>query len=119
MFVAANAPTEETPEGQKAKYMVALNSTVASVPAQKYLFVLPDANAKKGKRGKRNGEAGSKVLGTYGRDLLKVNNKISLRFAGNSKLDYMSTLFCTPKMLCPTRSKTPTAERDRHVWAIF
>ena len=32
-FVVTNAPTEEAPEGQKAQYMAALNSTVASVLA--------------------------------------------------------------------------------------
>ena len=31
-FVVAYAPTEEAQEGQKAKYMAALNCTVASVP---------------------------------------------------------------------------------------
>ena len=34
-FVVAYASTEEAPKGQKAKYMAALNSTVASVPARK------------------------------------------------------------------------------------
>ena len=34
-FVVAYAATEEAPEGQKAKYMAALNCTVAPVPAQK------------------------------------------------------------------------------------
>ena len=33
-FVVAYAPTEEAPEGQKAKYMAALNCAVASVPAR-------------------------------------------------------------------------------------
>ena len=33
-FVVAYAPTEEAPEDQKAKYMAALNSTVASVSAR-------------------------------------------------------------------------------------
>ena len=33
-FVAAYAPTEEAPKGQKAKYVAALNCTVASVPAR-------------------------------------------------------------------------------------
>ena len=37
-FVVAYAPTEEAPEGQKAKYMAALNCTVASVPAREYRF---------------------------------------------------------------------------------
>ena len=48
-FVVAYASTEEAPEGQKAKYMAALNCTVASVPARKYVFVLTDANARTGK----------------------------------------------------------------------
>ena len=33
-FVVAYAPTEEAPERQKAKYMAALNNTVATVPAR-------------------------------------------------------------------------------------
>ena len=33
-FVVAYVQTEEAPEGQKAKYMTALNCTVASVPAR-------------------------------------------------------------------------------------
>ena len=50
--MVAYAPTEEAPEGQKAKYMAALNCTVASVPAREYAFVLTDdANARTGKRG--------------------------------------------------------------------
>ena len=32
-FVVAYDPTEEVLEGQKAKYMAAINSTVASMPA--------------------------------------------------------------------------------------
>ena len=38
-FVVDYAPTEEAPEGQKATYMAALNSIVASVPARAYVFV--------------------------------------------------------------------------------
>ena len=38
-FMVAYAPTEEAPERQKAKYMAALNCTVASVPAREYVFV--------------------------------------------------------------------------------
>ena len=43
MFFVVNhniAPTEEASEGQKAKNIAALNSTVASVPAREYVFVL-------------------------------------------------------------------------------
>ncbi|CAN0455295.1 unnamed protein product, partial [Ascophyllum nodosum] len=46
--VVAYAPTKEAPEGPKAEYIAALNSTVASVPAREYVFVLTDANAEKG-----------------------------------------------------------------------
>ena len=49
-FVVAYAPTEAAPEGQKAKYMAALNCTVASVPTRECVFVLTDANARTGKR---------------------------------------------------------------------
>ena len=47
--MVAYAPTEEIPEGQKAKNMAALHSTVASVPAREYVFVLTDANAGQGR----------------------------------------------------------------------
>ena len=74
-FVVAYAPTEEAPEGQKAKYMTALNCTVASLLAREYVFVLTDANARTGKRGEGGGEADSKVLGAYGRDESSENGK--------------------------------------------
>ena len=64
------APTKEAPEGQKAKYMAALNCTVASVLAREYVFVLADAEARTGKIGEGGGETGSKGLGAYGRDKL-------------------------------------------------
>ena len=66
-FVVAYAPTEEAPKGQNTKYMAALNCTIASVPAQEYVFVFTDANARTRKRGEGRGEAASKVLGAYGR----------------------------------------------------
>ena len=82
--MAAYAPTEEAPEGQKAKYMAALNCTVVSVPAREYVFVLTNANARTGKRDEGGGEADSKVLGAYGRD---KNGKLLLGFAeDNSSL---------------------------------
>ena len=96
-FVVAYAPTEETPEGQKAKYMAALNCTVASLPAREYVFVLTDANARIGKRGEGGGEADSKVLGAYGRDKFNENGKLLLGFAEDNKLALLNTLFCTPK----------------------
>ena len=44
--MVAYAPTEEAPEVQKARYMAALNCTVASVPARECVFVLTDTNDK-------------------------------------------------------------------------
>ena len=96
-FVVAYAPTEEAPEGQKAKYMAALNCTVASVPAQEQVFVLTDANARTGKRGEGGGETDSKVFGAYGRDMLNENGKLLLGFTEDNKLALLNTLFCTPK----------------------
>ena len=96
-FVVAYAPTEEAPEGQKAKYMAALNSTVASVPAREYVFVSTDANVRTGKRDEGGGEVDSKVLGAYGRDVLNENGKLLLDFTENNKLALLNTLFFTPK----------------------
>ena len=96
-FVAAYASTGKAPEGQKAKYMAALNCTVASVPARKYVFVLTDANARTGKRGEGGGETDSKVLGAHGRDKLNENGKLLLGFAEDNKLALLNTFFCTPK----------------------
>ena len=96
--MVAYAPTEEAPEGQKAKYMAAaLNCTVASVRAPECVFVLTDANARTGKRGEDGGEADSKVLGTHGRNMLNENGKLLLGFAEDNKLTLLNTLFCTPK----------------------
>ena len=90
-FVVACAPTEEAPEGDKAKYMAALNCTVASVPAREYVFVLTDANARTGKRGEGRGETDSKVLGAYGRVKLNENGKLLLGFAEDNKLALLNT----------------------------
>ena len=96
-FVVAYAPTEDADEGENAKYMSALNRTVAPVPAREHVFVLTDANARTGKRGEGGGETNSKVLGAYGGDVLNENGKLLLRFAEDNKLALLNTFFCTPK----------------------
>ena len=45
--------------------MEALNSTVASVSALEYFFVLTDANARIGRRGEGCAQLNSKKLGAY------------------------------------------------------
>ena len=62
-FVVVYAPTEEAPEGLRAKCMAALNSPVTSVLAWEYVLVSTDANARIGKRGEGGGEEDSKVFG--------------------------------------------------------
>ena len=96
-FVVAYVPTEEAPEGQKAKYLAALNCSVASVPARECVFTLADANARTGKRGEGGGETDSKVLGAYGQDKLNENGKLLLGFAEDNKLALLNTLYCTTK----------------------
>ena len=100
-FMIVYAPTGEAPEEQKAKYMAALNCTIASLPVREYVFVLTDANARTGNRGEGGGEADSKVLGAYGRDMLNENGKLLLSFAEDNKLALLNTLFCTPKSGAP------------------
>ena len=100
-FVVAYAPTEEAPEGQRAKHIAALNCTVASVPAREYVFILTDANAGTEKRVEGGGETDSKVMGAYGRDKLNENGKLLLSFAEDNKLALLNTFFCTPKWRVP------------------
>ena len=96
-FVVVYAPTEEAPEGQKAKYMADLNCTVASVPAREYVFGSTDANDRTGNQGEGGGEADSKVLGAYRRDKLNENGKLLLGFAEDNKLALLNTFVCTPQ----------------------
>ena len=96
-FVVAYAPTKEAPEGQKAKYMATLNSTLASMPAREKVFVLTNANARIGKIYEGGGEAGNKVSGAYGRDVFNESGKLLLGFAEDDKLALLNTLFFTPK----------------------
>ena len=93
--MVAYAPTEEAPEGQKAKYMAAVNCTAC--PLGNMSYVLTDANARTGKRGEGGGEEDSEVLGAYGRDMLNENGKLLLGFTEDNKLALLNTLFCTPK----------------------
>ena len=77
--------------------MANFNSTVASVPAREYVFVLTDANARAGKRGEGGGEAGSKVLDVYGRDVLNENGKLLLGFTEDNRLALLNTFFLHPQ----------------------
>ena len=99
--MVAYAPTEEAPEGPKAKFMAALNCTEDSVPAREYVFVFTNANARIGKSGEDRGEADSKVLGAYDRDKLNGNGKLLLGFVEDNKIALLNSFFCTPKRSVP------------------
>ena len=95
--------------------MEALNCTVASVPARVYVFVSTDTNAKTGKRGKGEGEADSKVLGAYGRDMLNGNGKLMLGFVEDSKPALLNSFWCTLKssVSCTFQSANRWKEQAR------
>ena len=116
--MVAYASNAEAPEGQEARYMAVFKSTVASMRAREYCFVLTDASARTGKKCEEGGETDTKVLGVYGRDMLNENGKLLLGFAEDNKLALLSIYFFTPKVGCPKRSKSRTAARDKHVWTI-
>ena len=113
--VVAYASTEKALERQKTKYMAALNSTVASVPAREYVFVLTDVNVSTGKRDEGVGEAGSKVLGVYGRDVLNESGKLLLAFAEDNKLALLNSFFCTPKSGVPYTFQSANRSKG-HAW---
>ena len=96
-FGVVYAPTEKAPEGRKAKYMAALNCTVASVPAREHVFASTESNGRAGKRGEGGGEADRQVLGAYGRDVLNKSVKLPPGFAEDNKLALLNTFVCTPK----------------------
>ena len=96
-FVVAYAPTEEVPEGRRARYVKALNSTVVLVPVPEYVFVLTGANARTGRGSEGGGEADSKVLGAHDRDVFNDNGKLLLGFAEDNKLALVNTFYCIPK----------------------
>ena len=77
--------------------MAALNCTVALVPPREYVFVQTDVNARTGKIDEGEGDAHSKVLGAYGRDMLNENGKLLLGFAEDNTLALLYTFFCNPK----------------------
>ena len=67
------------------------------MPARNYVFVLPDAIARTGRRGEEGGDPDRKVLGAYGRDVLNINGKLLLGFAEDNKFALMNTFFRTPQ----------------------
>ena len=75
-----------------------MDKVVAEVPAHEQLFVLMDANARKGRRGRGESESESnKILGAYGRDEINDNGERLLSVAADKDLSLVNTFFRTPK----------------------
>ena len=91
--------------------MVALNSTIASVPARGYVVVFINANARIGNRGEGDGKVDNKMLGAYGRDMLNKHGKLRLGFAKDNMLALPDTFFAPPKVACPTCSKSANCSK--------
>ena len=98
--------------------MTALNSTVASVPAREYVFVLTGANAMAGKRGEGGWEPDSSVLRASGQGKLNKNGKLLLGFTEGNKLALLNTFFAPSNVASPSPSKAPAAARGQHVWTM-
>ena len=97
-FVVAYAPTEPQNANNKHAFWTSLDRVVEEVPKHEQLFVLMDANARTGRREKRQvGSKDSKILGAYGRDTLNDNGELLLSFANNHDLALVNTFFSTPK----------------------
>ena len=97
-FVVAYAPTEPQNANNKHAFWTSLDRVVEEVPKHEQLFVLMDANARTGRRKKRQvGSKDSKILGAYVRDTLNDNEELLLSFANNHDLAFVNTFLSTPK----------------------
>ena len=91
--MVAYAPTEKTPEGQQAKFIAAINSTVASVLARHHYFGVTNANVSAGRRDEGGGGKDRKVMGAYCRGMLNEIGKLLMDFAENNSLALLKTFF--------------------------
>ena len=114
-FLVAYTPKEEAQEGKNIIYTVTLNSTVPSVPAREYVFVSTHEDVRTAKRGEGSGEAGCKVFGAHGRDVLNENDTPLLGFAEDNKLALPKLFFATSDVANPTCFEAPTTARDKYV----
>ena len=97
-FFVAYGPTEAQNASNKHAFWTSLDRAVKEVPKYEQPFVLMDANARTGRRKKRQmGSKDRKKIGAYGRDILNDNGELLLSFANNHDLALVNTLFSTPK----------------------
>ena len=97
-FFVAYGRTETQNANNKHAFWTSLDKAKKEVPTHEQLFVLVDANARTGRRGKGQVRSkDSKILGVYGRNILNDNGELLLSFANNYDLALVNTFFSTPK----------------------
>lgn len=89
--------------------MLALQSTIAPMPTREHVFLLTDSKDRTSKGADEGGIRGSKMLGTYGREMLSANGELLLHFAEDNKFLVYTRTFAPLKVACPTLSKKPNA----------
>ena len=77
-----------------------------------------DAKTRTRKRGEGGGEAGNKVLGAYGRDVLNENGKLLLGFAEDNKLALLDSFLCTPKSGVPSTLRSTNRNKENQACTI-
>ena len=97
-FAGGYAPTDTQSLGKKNVFWTALERAMKEVSEHEKLFVLMDANARTGRRGRgKMGREECKVLGAYGRDTLYDNSERLLLFSAKHELALLNTFFGTAK----------------------
>ena len=97
-FVVAYAPNELQNPSNKHLFWTSVDKTVKEVPKHEQLFVLMDANARTGRREKRQVRSKDiKIFDAYGRDTLNDHGELLMSFANNHDLALVNTLFSTPE----------------------
>ena len=109
MLVVAYAPTEKVPEGQKAKYMAALNSTVAAKFARNYVMVLTDTNTRTGRRG-----GGRR--GTRQQSVGLIWPRTASGFGRRQRPCYSEHGFLLPKRGVSYTFENANHSKGKHVW---
>ena len=97
-FFVAYVQTETHNASNKHAFWTTLDRAMKEVPRHEQLFVLMDANARRGRREKGGvGNKDNNILGAYGRDTLNDNGRLLLSFANNQDLAIVNTFFSPSK----------------------
>ncbi|CAM9877376.1 unnamed protein product, partial [Sphacelaria rigidula] len=90
--IVGYAPTETAQGSENTKFWKTLCSSITRVPTNEHLVLMMDANAHTGKR-EGGGMDDVRVLGEYGRDTRKDNDRRLLKCAAEHKMAITNTFF--------------------------